>query len=99
VHAAAAIGLPQRFFASLRAAGLEVNEHAAPDHHHWTAQELDFGDSNPVLMTAKDAVKCQGFAQSNWYCVEARVQIPPAQAESLMLKILARIGTPAKYSQ
>jgi tetraacyldisaccharide 4'-kinase len=44
VHAVAGIGNPQRFFAQLRAAGIEVLEHPFPDHHPFSAAELDFGD-------------------------------------------------------
>lgn len=92
VHAVAGIGLPGRFFAALRAAGLAVQEHAAADHHSWSARELDFGDGLPVLMTGKDAVKCRGFAQPHWYSVELRAEIPPAQAERLLGGLLARIS-------
>jgi tetraacyldisaccharide 4'-kinase len=68
VHALAGIGHPQRFFAQLRAAGLEVIEHAFADHHRYRAEELVFEDALPVLMTEKDAVKCQALAGPNqWY--------------------------------
>ena len=67
-HAVAAIGNPQRFFATLRAAGLSVREHVFPDHHRFSATELQFGDALPVLITEKDAVKCQAFAlPQHWY--------------------------------
>ena len=92
VHAVAGIGMPERFFAALRAAGLAVLERAAPDHHPWSARELNFGDGLPVLMTGKDAVKCRGFAQPHWYSVDLRAEIPPAQAEQLLTRLLARIG-------
>jgi tetraacyldisaccharide 4'-kinase len=92
VHAVAGIGVPERFFAALRAAGLTVLERAAPDHHRWSARELNFGDGLPVLMTGKDAVKCRGFAQPHWYSVDLRAEIPPAQAERLLTALLARIG-------
>ena len=92
VHAVAGIGMPERFFAALRAAGLAVLESAAADHHRWSARELDFGDGLPVLMTGKDAVKCRGFAQPHWYSVDLRAEIPPAQAERLLAALLARIG-------
>ncbi len=63
VHALAAIGNPQRFFELLRNAGLELIEHAFPDHHQFSAAELDFPESvNPVVMTEKDAVKCRQHA-------------------------------------
>lgn len=68
VHAVAGIGNPQRFFAQLRAAGLELIEHAFPDHHRFLPQELAFGDTLPVLMTEKDAVKCSTLGgQDRWY--------------------------------
>jgi tetraacyldisaccharide 4'-kinase len=68
VHAIAGIGNPQRFFAQLAAAGLEVIAHAFPDHHRYRAHELEFGDDLPLLMTEKDAVKCRPFAAANrWY--------------------------------
>lgn len=58
VHAVAGIGYPQRFFNQLRARGLDVVEHAFPDHHVFTAEDIAFKDGLPVLMTEKDAVKC-----------------------------------------
>ncbi|HVC29945.1 MAG TPA: tetraacyldisaccharide 4'-kinase [Steroidobacteraceae bacterium] len=68
VHAVAGIGNPQRFFADLRSRGLQVIEHAFPDHHAPSAAELDFGDGLAVLMTEKDAVKCRELAQPHhWY--------------------------------
>lgn len=67
-HAVAGIGHPQRFFALLRAAGLEVLEHPFPDHHPFRAAELEFGDGLPIVMTEKDAVKCGGFGLAHaWY--------------------------------
>lgn len=76
VHAVAAIGHPQRFFASLRAQGLQVVEHAFPDHHAFTSGDLDFGDEMPVLMTDKDAVKCRRFAQPHWWSLPVRAVLP-----------------------
>ncbi len=76
VHAIAGIGNPGRFFVRLREAGLQVEEHPFPDHHRFTAQDLVFNDDKPVVMTEKDAVKCQQFAMSHhWYLpVTARLE-------------------------
>ncbi len=63
VHAVAGIGHPERFFASLRALGLDIVPHGFPDHHAFRAEDLDFGDRQPVILTEKDAVKCEMFAQ------------------------------------
>lgn len=78
VHAVAGIGNPQRFFASLRALGIEPIEHAFPDHHRFTARELRFDDDLPVLMTEKDAVKCRDFAAAHWFAVAVEAQLAPA---------------------
>ena len=74
VAAVAAIGDPQRFFSSLRALGLIVQEYPFPDHYFFRPEDLDFSEEI-VLMTEKDAVKCQGFARENWFYlpVEARL--------------------------
>lgn len=87
VHAVAAIGHPQRFFDSLRAAGLQPLEHAFPDHHAFTASELDFGDELPVLMTAKDAVKCTAFARPNWWQVPVQAVLPEAFFDALLKRL------------
>jgi len=78
VHAVAGIGNPARFFAMLRHAGLDIVEHAFPDHHGFIAGELDFGDTAPVLMTEKDAVKCRPFASPRHWQVPVRAVLPEA---------------------
>jgi tetraacyldisaccharide 4'-kinase len=91
VHAVAAIGHPKRFFATLRAAGLEPIEHPFPDHARLGAADLRFGDGLPVLMTEKDAVKCAGLALGEAYWLEVSVRIAPADAERLLTRIAALV--------
>jgi tetraacyldisaccharide 4'-kinase len=62
VHAVAGIGNPQRFFRHLKSLGLEFTAHAFPDHHAFTASDIEFAGAEAVLMTEKDAVKCRRFA-------------------------------------
>ena len=57
VHAVAAIGRPMRFFETLELAGVEVIQHALPDHHPLQPSDVTFSDELAVLITAKDAVK------------------------------------------
>ncbi len=64
VHACAGIGNPRRFFDSLACAGIEVRRHEFPDHHAWRVRDLLFDDGLPVVMTAKDGVKCAALAHS-----------------------------------
>ncbi|MFT3789636.1 MAG: tetraacyldisaccharide 4'-kinase [Rudaea sp.] len=87
VHAVAGIGNPARFFAMLRAAGIEVVEHAFADHHVFTASDIDFGDDAPVLMTAKDAVKCRAFARPDCWQVPVRADLPEAFFDAVRTRI------------
>ncbi|HSD97091.1 MAG TPA: tetraacyldisaccharide 4'-kinase [Sulfuricaulis sp.] len=74
VHAVAGIGHPARFFSHLRRLGLKAIEHPFPDHYRFRATDVRFGDGLAVIMTQKDAVKCERFADDNmWYlAIEAR---------------------------
>ena len=83
IHAVAAIGNPQRFFDSLRAAGIEVIGHAFPDHHGFVPADLDFADGLPLLMTDKDAVKCRRFARPDWWRVPVQAELPQVFYEAL----------------
>jgi tetraacyldisaccharide 4'-kinase len=68
IHAVAGIGNPPRFFAGLRVMGFDLCAHEFGDHFIYTAQHIDFGDNNRVVMTEKDAVKCMAFAdERHWY--------------------------------
>jgi tetraacyldisaccharide 4'-kinase len=91
VHAVAGIGNPQRFFDMLREAGLSVYEHPLPDHHPIAAGDLNFGDSLPVLMTEKDAVKCAAIADERCWYVPVTAEFSEADARGLIELVLARI--------
>src|SRR3546814_12139038 len=78
VHAVAGIGDPERFFDTLRGHDIAVVPHAFADHHRYVAEDLRFGSDLPVLMTEKDAVKCQVFATDRHYSVPIRAELPEA---------------------
>lgn len=71
VHVVTAIGNPQRFLSALESAGLVCSKHLYPDHYLFQVEDFEFDDGLPVLMTEKDAVKCQQFAAEKikncWY--------------------------------
>ena len=87
VHAVAGIGHPQRFFTMLREAGIAVVPHAFPDHHAYEAEDFRFGSDLPVLMTEKDAVKCQALAGERFHAVPVEAELP----EALWIALLDRI--------
>lgn len=90
VHAVAGIGNPQRFFAMLERFDLDVDAHPFPDHHAFTATDVQFNDTLPVLMTAKDGVKCRRFARPHHWVVEVDAQPDAAFVHRLnqTLKVL-----------
>jgi tetraacyldisaccharide 4'-kinase len=91
IHAVAGIGNPWRFFADLRGRGLDIVEHAFPDHHAFMAKDLDFGDTQPVLMTEKDAVKCAAFADERCWYVPVTAEFSDTQSNELVDLVLARV--------
>ena len=68
IHAVVGIGKPQRFFDTCLNQGWNIEQHAFADHHPYVQADLKFPDDKPVLMTEKDAVKCQKFnLENHWY--------------------------------
>ena len=89
VHAIAGIGHPGRFFQALRAAGLEVIEHAFPDHHRYQARDLQFEPAAPRLLTEKDAVKCAGFDLADLWAVPAVAELPDGLVDAVHQRLVA----------
>jgi len=93
VHGVAGIGHPERFFETLRQIGYEVIEHRFDDHHRFRLTDLMFGDSLPVIMTEKDAVKCRQLGTDqihpNFWYVDVSVLPDP----ELLVTILSKIGS------
>jgi tetraacyldisaccharide 4'-kinase len=92
VHAVAAVGHPEAFFAGLRAAGLDVVAHPLRDHAAIDPVGLRLPSGATVLMTAKDAVKCGDHAQPDWWYVELDVAMERETARDLVALVLERIG-------
>lgn len=75
--AIAGIGHPQRFFLTLEQHGLSVEPVAFPDHHDFTAKDLEPYRDRPIIMTEKDAVKCQSIAGPDHWYLEVRAVFDP----------------------
>lgn len=79
VHALAAIGRPARFFETLEALGVEMaTAQGFADHHRFSAAELSYADGQPLVMTAKDAVKCRSLRLSNAWVLDVEAVPEPA---------------------
>lgn len=95
VHAVAGIGNPGRFFSLLERAGLIVTGHRLADHADITEENLRFGDSSPIFVTEKDAVKCRSFAGAGVWCVVADVEFAARDDERLMGLVARQIESEA----
>ena len=86
VHAVCGLGNPARFFAGLRGHGLDIDEHAFPDHHAFRAPDFA-GIRGTVLMTEKDAVKCRSLGLRDAWVVPVEAEIPAAFHAALAAKL------------
>lgn len=84
VHAVAAIGNPQRFFDLLLGNGLSVDTRPFADHAALTAEDLRFDDDAPILMTEKDAVKCESLNIGNAWSVVTDLAFSPGDGQRLV---------------
>lgn len=83
----AGIGNPQRFLTTARQAGFNVvAQRLFADHHQFTAADFA-GITGPVLMTEKDAVKCQQFACDNWYFLAVDASFSTIESAEIINKI------------
>jgi tetraacyldisaccharide 4'-kinase len=91
VAAAAGIGNPQRFFDTLRAAGIPLAE-TLPLPDHYAYDESPFGAlrSGQILVTAKDAVKCDRLGDSRLWEVGVQARFKPVDFAAWLDTAIAR---------
>jgi tetraacyldisaccharide 4'-kinase len=87
VHALAGIGHPDRFFQQLRRLGIDFTAHVFPDHHAYVANDISFADAECILMTEKDAVKCERFAHERHWVLPVRAELDAAFGELMLAKL------------
>lgn len=81
--AIAGIGNPQRFFETLAGLGLTTKTETFADHYAYEAKDLqalkaqnESFVTKPLIMTEKDAVKCEQFAnkQTHWWYLQVETR-------------------------
>jgi tetraacyldisaccharide 4'-kinase len=70
-----AIANPDRFFQQLSDEGLQFERVEFFDHHYFSLEDLQNYQNSTVLMTEKDAVKCQTLAGQDWWQVGQNIRI------------------------
>ena len=91
INAIAGIGEPQRFFDTLQSIGFNVNlQQDFIDHKNFSSTDFaHFTTDLPLLMTEKDAVKCQEFAQHNWWYLPVSAKFS-AKDEQILIQCLKK---------
>lgn len=84
VFAFAGIGNPDRFFHSLEQLAVFFEPHAFADHHVYRSEDFALVNGRPVVMTAKDAVKCRAFAEPNWWYLDVEADLPDSLTASVL---------------
>ncbi len=92
IQAVAAIGNPERFYNTLESLPYPLKKFSFPDHHMFQAEDFTTAgvdQHQPIVMTEKDAVKCEDFAGSNFWYLESKVELPENFLLSIYEKIMA----------
>jgi len=87
IHAVAGIGNPDRFFNDLKSLGLAFDSSAYQDHYRFTKKDFKTLSGKNIIMTEKDAVKCEKFAQDNFWYLPVDVDIDPKFTNVILKKL------------
>lgn len=87
LHAIAGIGNPQRFFATARSLGYQPLCHPFPDHYRFAVSDFCWQPGSVVIMTQKDAVKCENFSDENYWYLDIRAQLDDSFVEQFLARV------------
>ncbi|HCB2600074.1 TPA: tetraacyldisaccharide 4'-kinase [Citrobacter koseri] len=92
IVAMAGIGHPPRFFATLEACGASLQK-CVPlaDHQSLASNDVKalVTDGQTLVMTEKDAVKCRGFAEDNWWYLPVDARLSGEQPDALLEQLIS----------
>lgn len=95
VHAVAGIGHPSRFFSQLRQNDITIVEHAFADHYHYRQQDFSGWQNECIIMTEKDAVKCQQLSLNDAWVLTVQADISSVLESNLNAKLLPLLNKQA----
>jgi tetraacyldisaccharide 4'-kinase len=90
VLAAAGIGSPERFFATLRAAGLSPATRPLPDHYAFRDNPFINEPVDAILVTEKDAVKLGAWRDARIWVVPVEATLPARLIALVVEKLRGR---------
>ena len=99
IQAVSGIGNPKRFYSLLEKLPYPIEPLAFPDHHQFVESDFqsdEFEAHQPIVMTEKDATKCESFAKNNFWYLETEVSLSESFLTKFSGKLKAVIDTYAK---
>ncbi|WP_427183430.1 tetraacyldisaccharide 4'-kinase [Bordetella bronchialis] len=97
IAAAAGIGNPARFFATLRSAGMSLDTTIPlPDHYSYARSPFAPVKAGLILVTAKDAVKCSGLGDNRLWAVPVT---PRFSDPAFFDRVAARLPAPGEKNR
>lgn len=92
IAAAAGIGKPERFFATLRRAGIPLAQTLSlPDHHDFKTSPFGGLTADTILITEKDAIKCAHLQDARLWSIPVKAELSdPAFFDWLSHTLAAR---------
>lgn len=87
--AIAGIGNPQRFFDTLAELGFDGVTRSFADHHPFAKCDLESFQHTRLLMTEKDAIKCESWAGTDWWALQVTIILPGVLLETISDRLIA----------
>ena len=91
IIAVVATGNPQNFFDTLSAQNVDFEKRVFPDHYRYEKEDLLDDKESIIVMTYKDAVKCEKIAGHNVWYLDVKVEMSQ-ETEQSIAKILDTIS-------
>jgi tetraacyldisaccharide 4'-kinase len=87
IVAITAIGNPESFFSTLEGCGLEFKKVTYNDHYLFNKNDfIKYADYN-IVMTEKDAIKCQKFATKNFWVLPLETKVDERLFRNILKKV------------
>jgi tetraacyldisaccharide 4'-kinase len=87
IHAIAGIGNPNRFFDYLKTFNIEFNSSTFQDHYRFSKKDFKNMNDKNIIMTEKDAVKCQKFSRNNFWYLPVIVEVDSKFIDIILKKL------------
>jgi tetraacyldisaccharide 4'-kinase len=87
IHAIAGIGNPDSFFDYLKTFSIVFNSSTFQDHYGFSKKDFRSMNDKNIIMTEKDAVKCQNFSRNNFWYLPVAAEVDSKFIDVILKKL------------